>query len=131
MRMRKMMVLPGVALGALALGAAGGSASASAAGNYHFGAPASHLARSVAEDDVDGVDDDDDDDDDGEDTTSPSNGGGEEGAASGSGSGELPLTGGNASGVALLGAMALATGGAMHRVSKRRAGLETADVTAS
>jgi hypothetical protein len=125
MRMRKLMILPGIALAALALGAAGGSAPASAANNYHFGASASHLPRNVLEDDV--VDDDEDDDE--EDTTFPSESGGGASAESGSGSGDLPLTGGNASALAMLGATALATGVAMHRVSKRRAGLalETAD----
>ena len=94
--MKKLMIMSGIALSALSVSALGGS------GPVRADAPASHFPM--------GEDGDDD-----EGTMRSSGGGG-----SGAGSGSLPATGSDATSIALLGALALAAGGATYGLSLRR-----------
>ena len=99
--MQKTKLLPGLAVGALALGVAGLSGTAAAAGHTNA---SSHIV-------VRGEDGGDDGDDSGDDTAS---GGG------GAGSG-LPSTGSDTAPMLMLGAFALTAGGVTYRVATRRA----------
>src|SRR5688572_30400726 len=105
--MRK-LTIPAVALGVLTFASMGLSDPASAAdGDALEGA---NVAQQWPMQD-DGANDDDDDDDDGEElayTQAPSRSGEAASAAD-----ELPATGANTSSIALIGALALAAGGAM------------------
>jgi LPXTG-motif cell wall-anchored protein len=106
--MRKLMI-PAVALGVLTLSAMGLHNPARAEGaNAVQGGKVAHGW-------VMGGDDGDDDDGEERASTQESGGGG-----TASASGELPATGGDASSIALIGAVALAAGGAMYGVSTRR-----------
>ncbi len=114
--MRK-LTIPAVALGVLTLSAMGVHNPASAAGGEAV------QRANVAHGSVMGEDGGDDDDD-GEERASAEESGGGGGMASASG--ELAATGGDASSIALIGAVALAAGGAMFRVSTRRASVRAA-----
>ena len=106
--MQKTKLLPGLAVGALALGVAGLSSTAAAAGQTNA---SSHIV-------VRGEDGGDDDS--GDDTASTSSGS-SAGSSSGSGSGsELPSTGTDTAPMLMLGAFALTAGGVMYRVVARR-----------
>ena len=111
--MRKLMVLPGIALGALTLGvSAGGNPVSAASHTAGWNAGSSSTIRQ-------NEDDDEGDDDSDEDSTYRPSGSGS-GAGSGSGS-ELPSTGSDAAPMMTLGAFMLVAGGAMYVVSGRRA----------
>jgi LPXTG-motif cell wall-anchored protein len=98
--MQKSKLLPGLAVGALALGVAGLSSTAAAAGHTNA---SSHIV----------VRGEDGGDDSGDDTASGGGGGG-------GGSG-LPSTGSDTAPMLLLGAFALTAGGVTYRVASRRA----------
>jgi len=104
--MKKLMIMAGLALSVLSVSALGGSGPVRAAGFHPADATASHLPM--------GEDGDDDGDD--EDSWESSGGG----SGAGSGAGSLPATGSDATSIALLGALALAAGGAMYGLSLRR-----------
>lgn len=99
--MRKLMIAAGLGAGVLSAGALAGAGSASAAEQFKaHDAPSSRILP-MGEDD----------DDDGE-WRGRSGGGG--------GGGSLPATGTDATGLAMLGALTLAAGGATYRVAMRR-----------
>jgi LPXTG-motif cell wall-anchored protein len=109
--MRKLMILPSVALGVLTLASMGGTNPASAAPSH----PAEHASVTLDRPLYAGEDSDDDSSSD----TIPNSG---SGSGSEGDSGSLPSTGGDVSSIALVGGFALAAGGVMYRLSTRRSG---------